>query len=74
MQVLAKIFTTEQFSFDGKKYVKIKGIMNEKELFEQTVREELVPDGLEGKEAVLEFEIGVSKFKPYLRLKRIVID
>lgn len=74
MNVIAKIFTTEQFSFDGKRYVKIKGIMNEKELFEQTVREELVPDGLEGKEAVLDFEIGVAKFKPYLKLKSIVID
>lgn len=79
MKCLMEVATTEKFSFDGKSYVKIQGFAqmdgwDKKKLMETTVREELVPDSLEGKTCLLEFEIGLSKFKPFLRLKNIVLD
>lgn len=72
MVVKAKILATERFSIDGKAYVKLQGFLSNKGLFQQTVKEELIPDILEGRECNLEFDIGLDgKLKPYLRLKSI---
>lgn len=74
MNVIAKIMSTEQFEIQGKRYVKLQGFINGLGLFQQTVREELVPDMLEGKECCLNFCIGLSNFKPYLKIKGISLD
>lgn len=79
MRCLMEVATTEKFNIEGKTYVKLQGFAtmdgwDKKKLMETTVREELVPDSLEGKSCIMDFEIGLSKFKPYLRLKSIVVD
>lgn len=75
MNVIAKILATEQFEFNGGKFVKLQGFINGLGIFQQTVKEDLVPDSLEGKECVLMFSIGLdNKLKPYLRLKGISLD
>ena len=74
MNVLAKIITTNQFTIDGKKFVKLQGFINGLGLFQQTVREELIPDSLEGKECILKFSVGLANFKPYLKITGISLD
>lgn len=75
MNVIAKILATEQFEFNNGKYVKIQGFINGLGVFQQTVKESLVPDSLEGKEVCMMFSIGVdSKLKPYLKFKGISLD
>lgn len=74
MNVNAKIMTSEQFEFNGQKYVKLGGFINGLGLFQQSVKEELIPDKLEGKEVNLEFDIGLVNFKPSLKLKKITIN
>ena len=75
MNVTAKILATEQFEFNGGKFVKLQGFINGLGVFQQTVKEELVPDSLEGKECLLMFSIGLDgKMKPYLKLKGISLD
>ena len=74
MNVLAKIITSEQFTIEGKRYVKLQGFINGLGLFQQTVKEELIPDSLEGKECVLKFVIGLNQFKPYLKISGISLD
>lgn len=70
----AKVICTKKFSIDGKGFVTIQGIMNERGMFSQTVREELVPDILEGKEIALNYDVGIAtNFKPYLKLVSINI-
>lgn len=75
MNVIAKILASEKFEFNGGKYVRLQGFINNLGVFQQTVKESLIPDSLEGKECVLNFGIGIdNKFKPYLRLKSISLD
>ena len=74
MNVIAKIMTSEQFEFNGQRFVKIQGFINGLGLFQQSVKEELVPDGLEGKECCLMFKIGLVNFKPSLKLVGISLD
>lgn len=74
MNVIAKILATEKFAIEGKKFVKLQGFINGLGLFQQTVKEELVPDFLEGKECCLCFTVGLSNFKPYLKIKGISLD
>lgn len=74
MVLNAKVIVTKKFMMDGKNFVTIQGIMNEKGMFQQTVREELVPDVLEGKEIALNYDVGIAtNFKPYLKLVSINI-
>ena len=74
MKVNAKVVCTKRFTIEGKGYVTIQGIMNEKGMFSQTVREELVPDRLEGCTIELNYDIGIANnFKPYLKLESINI-
>lgn len=75
MNVIATIVANEPFEIEGKSYVKLQGFINGLGVFKYTVREELVPDSLEGKECILMFSIGVDGFcKPKLCLKGISID
>lgn len=75
MNVVAKILATEKFAFNGNNFVKLQGFINGLGVFQQTVKEDLVPDSLEGKEVTMMFSIGVdSKLKPYLKLKGISLD
>lgn len=75
MNVIAKILASEKFEFNGSKFVKLQGFINGLGVFQQTVKEELVPDALEGKECCLMFAIGLDgKMKPYLKLKGISLD
>lgn len=74
MNVIAKILASEQFEIEGKRFVKLQGFINGLGLFQQTVKEELVPDSLEGKEVCLMFCIGLANFKPYLKIKGISLD
>lgn len=75
MNVIAKIFSTEKFEIEGKKFVKLEGYLNDIGVFKQTVREEIVPDFLEGKECVIMFAVGVDAFcKPTLKIKGITFD
>ncbi|MBR2705544.1 MAG: hypothetical protein IKE91_08770 [Clostridia bacterium] len=70
----AKVIVTKKFVMDGKHFVTIQGIMNDKGMFQQTVREELIPDVLEGKEIALNYDVGIAtNFKPYLKLVSINI-
>lgn len=74
MKVKAKIVCTKKFSIEGKSYVTLQGVMNEKGMFCQTVREDLVPDHLEGTSIELDYDIGIANnFKPYLKLQSIKI-
>lgn len=75
MNIKASILATEKFMIEGKSFVKIQGFINGLGVFQQTVKEELVPDSLEGKEALMLFSIGLdNKLKPYLKLKGISLD
>lgn len=75
MVLNAKVLCTKKFSMDGKNFVTIQGIINEKGMFQQTVREELVPDFLEGKEISLNYDVGIAtNFKPYLKLVSIKLN
>lgn len=73
MIIRAKIETSEKFSYKDKRYVKIAGYLEGRGLFEQTVREELIPDNLEGKTCEIEFAVGLSHFKPYLKIDSIKV-
>lgn len=74
MKVLAKIIASNRVDYDGKKFVKLQGFLNGLGLFQQSVKEELVPDFLEGKECLIEFSIGIMNFKPYLKVVGISLD
>ena len=75
MNVIAKVLMSKKLEFDGKKFVKIQGFINDIGIFQKTVREELVPDNIEGKEVCMMFGIGIdSKLNPYLNLKGISLD
>lgn len=74
MKLNAKVLFSEKFSFDGKSFVKIQALCNGKGIFQQTVREELVPDSIEGKEVNFVYDIGFdSKLKPYLKFNGLEI-
>lgn len=74
MKVQAKVICTKKFMIEGKGYVTLQGIMNDKGMFSQTVREELVPDKLEGCSIEMNYDIGIANnFKPYLKLESINI-
>ena len=75
LKVKCQVIFTEQFAFNGNKYVKIQGKINNLGLFQQTVREDLIPDNLEGKNCTMVFTLGVdSKLKPYLKFSEIIIE
>lgn len=68
MKLRASVLFSDRFEFDGKKYVKMQCYCLGRGVFVQTVREELVPDNLEGKEVSMGFDIGFdNKLKPYLK-------
>lgn len=74
MKLNAKVIFSEKFSFDGKNYVKIQAIANGKGVFQQTLREELVPDSIEGKEVNFNYNIGFDqKLKPFLKFEGLEI-
>lgn len=75
MNLKAKILATDKFQIEGKSYVKLQGFLQNVGVFQQTVREELVPDSLEGKECVMVFNVGLdNRMKPYLKLNGISLD
>lgn len=72
LKLNASICASKQFEINGQKFVTIEGFLQNIGIFKQTVKEELVPDSLEGKNCSIEFDVGVdSKFKPSLKVKRI---
>lgn len=73
MKFIAEIKSSEKFEIEGKKFVKLQGFINGLGLFQQTVREEIVPDSLEGKECELGFEVGLVNFKPTLKLTSLKV-
>lgn len=74
MEIKARILLSEKFVIDGKNFVKIQGFINGLGIFKQTVREEIVPDAIEGKEVLLNYNIGLDNAcKPYLRLNGITL-
>ncbi len=57
---------------DGRRWVKLEGILLGVGIISTILKEEMVPDSIEGKTVTSVFSIGVSKeFKPYLRLVEI---
>lgn len=75
MNIIAKVLFTDRFEIDGNQFVKIQACTNDKGVFCITVKESLVPDFLEGKEACFCFDIGFDKsLKPYLKIKGITLD
>lgn len=75
ISLTANVFTTQQFEFDGKKFVTIQGTLENIGIFKQTVPENLVPDSLEGRTCTMVFDVGVDyKFKPSLKLKSIKLS
>lgn len=73
MKLKAKVLFSEKFSFNNQQYVKIQGSLENMGLFDISVKESLVPDSIEGKTVNLDYEIGLIKFKPVLKLKSISI-
>lgn len=74
MKINARVICTKKFMIEGKGFVTIQGVMNDKGMFSQTVREELVPDKLEGTSIEINYDIGIANnFKPYLKLVSIKI-
>lgn len=71
MKVRAEIKTSKQFDFNGSKFVTLEGFINGLGIFKQTVKENLVPDSLEGKECEIEFTLGLNNFKPCLKVVSI---
>ena len=71
MKVRAEIKTSKQFEFNGNKFVTLEGFINGLGIFKQTVKESLVPDSLEGKECDIDFTIGLTNFKPTLKVVSI---
>lgn len=73
MKLKAKVLFSEKFSFNNQQYVKIQGSLENMGLFDISVKENLVPDSIEGKTVNLDYEVGLIKFKPVLKLKSITI-
>ena len=58
---------------DGRKWVKLEGILLGYGIFSTLMEEKYVPDSIEGTLVTAVFQLGISKdFKPYLRLVEIV--
>lgn len=73
MKVIAKVMSSRQFEFNGVKYVTLEGFINGLGIFKQNVRENLIPDNLEGKDCEIAFKIGLANFKPTLKVESIKI-
>lgn len=73
MKVIAQVVSSKQFDFNGGKFVTLEGFINGMGIFKQTVRENLVPDNLEGKNCEITFKIGLANFKPTLKVEAIKI-
>lgn len=75
MKLKAEILATEKFEIEGKKFVRIQGFINDLGIFKHTVKEEIVPDVLEGRKVTLNFEAGLDKScKIYSKLVSISLD
>lgn len=60
---------------DGRRWVKLEGILLGHGIFSTLMDEKYVPDNIEGTLVTAVFSLGISKdFKPYLRLVEIVND
>ena len=61
MKVLAQILISRQVEYDGKKFNKLEGYINNLGVFKMTVPENKIPDRLDGKKCVLEFDMYLDK-------------
>lgn len=71
MKVLATIVSSKQFDYNGSKFVTVEGFIGGLGIFRQTIRESLIPDNLEGKNCEIEFNIGLTNFKPTLKVVNV---
>lgn len=69
MKLLVSVKSSEKFTFNGHNYVRITGLVNDRQICSISCREEMIPDALEGKVLEATYDIGFdSKYKPYLKL------
>lgn len=73
MNIIIKVVTTKKFQFNNQNYVGIEGFANGLGIIRQTVKEELVPDELEGKTIKLGICLGLVNYKPSLKVKSLEI-
>lgn len=67
----AEVKLSRKYEFNGKKFVELQGFLENLGLFKFSCDEKLVPDGLEGHVASIDFGIKLVNFKPQLKVKSI---
>ena len=73
MRVPALILKSKRVEFDGCKMVELQGYLGDVGVFKTYVKEELVPDNLENKKCVFDFDITLKNFKPCLKVANIYV-